>query len=84
MPNDVRIDRAFAKANAAAQKRDTESRRASTERASALDRADRREWSHKRLGDEHRWPETVERARSSSTRRFVYDPAQGEVIEVSS
>lgn len=81
MPGDVQIDRAFAKAKAAVEKRNVEQRRASVMQAYALDRADRREWSHKRLGDEHRWQETFGAGRKYGTRRFVYDPAQGAVVE---
>ena len=81
MPDDLRIERAFAKANAAAAKRDVEARRASTQLADAQDRADRREWSHKRLGDEHRWQETYGDGRKYGTRRFIYDPAQDAVVE---
>lgn len=79
--DDVKIERAFAKANAVAAKRDAEQRAAGVTRDSALDRADRREWSHKRLGDEQRWHETYGGGRKYGTRRFIYDPAIGEVVE---
>lgn len=81
MPDDLRVERAFAKAKAAVEKRDTEQRRASSVQAETMDRADRREWSHKRLGDEHRWQETFGGGRKYGTRRFIYDPAQGAVVE---
>lgn len=81
MPGDIQIDRAFAKAKAAVEKRDTEQRRANDIRAGAQDRADRREWAHKRLGNEHRWQETFSSGRKYGTRRFIYDAAQGAVVE---
>lgn len=81
MPGDIAIERAFAKAKAAVAKRDTEQRRADSTRDAAMDRADRREWSHKRLGDEHRWQETYGGGRKYGMRRFIYDPAQGAVVE---
>lgn len=81
MPGDIQIERAFAKAKAAVQKRDAEQRQASSIRNEAQDRADRREFAHKRLGDEHRWQETFGGGRRYGTRRFIYDAAQGAVVE---
>jgi hypothetical protein len=82
MPDDVAVERSFAKARVWAEQKRASEKKVKGTREAALERADRREWAHARLGDEHRWQETVTRSMPAGTRRFVYDEAQGCVVEI--
>lgn len=79
---DREIERSLTRAIAAGKKRDAEQKRAFANRQGALDRSERREWAHSRLGDEHRWQETIGDRRVSTARRFIYDAALDAVVEI--
>ena len=79
---DREIERSLQFAVKAGAKRTVEQKRAFSNRQSALDRSERREWAHSRLGDEHRWQETIGGKSSRTARRFIYDAAQDAVVEI--
>lgn len=79
---DREIERSLSRAKQWGVKRERERLKVKGTREAALERADRREWAHSRLGSEHRWQETVTPTVPSTRRRFVYDPATDAVVEI--
>lgn len=82
MISDLAVERSLSRAKEWGVKRERERLKVKGTREAALERADRREWAHSRLGSEHRWQETVQATVPSVRRRFVYDPATDAVVEV--
>ena len=81
---DVAIDRAIQATSAPRLAAQADAQRLADKRISALDRAERREWAHKKyaVGGESRWQETVSAPRPHGRRRFVYDPKADQVVEI--